>query len=45
MKQQILFFLALTLGGIITAGLITMVVFVTFAIGDSILIGVEAIKQ
>lgn len=44
MKQQALFYLALALGGIVTAGLISMAVFVTFAIGDSILIGVEALK-
>jgi hypothetical protein len=45
MKQQFLFFLALTIGGILTAGLIAAAVFVTFTIGDSILVGVEAMKQ
>jgi hypothetical protein len=44
MKQLILYYLALTLGGIASAAIIALIVFVTFTIGDNVIIGMESMK-
>jgi hypothetical protein len=44
MKQMILYYLALTLGSIASAAIIALIVFVTFSIGDNVIIGLESMK-